>query len=53
MALQGRFAEAVEWWQRWLQVGAGSSDRAAEVDRVQEAVHAAQTLEMLLRGAHD
>ncbi len=53
LALQGRFAEAVEWWQRWLQSGAGSGAPSAEVDRVQEAVHAAQTLEMLLRGAHD
>src|SRR5574341_1089092 len=53
LALQGRFGEAVEWWQRWLQLCAGSAAHAAEVDRVQEAVHAAQTLEMLLRGAHD
>ncbi|MBI3081326.1 MAG: DUF4388 domain-containing protein [Gemmatimonadetes bacterium] len=53
VALQGRFAEAVEWWQRWLQLGAGSPDRSAQVDRIQEAVHAAQTLEMLLRGFHD
>jgi len=53
VALQGRFAEAVEWWQRWLQLSAGSPDRPAEVDRVQEAIHASQTLEMLLRGAHE
>lgn len=52
LALMGRFAEAVESWQRWLKLGAPSPDRAAEVDRVQEAVHAAQTLEMLLRGRH-
>jgi hypothetical protein len=50
LALMGRFQEAVESWQRWLKLGAQTSDRAAEVDRVQEAVHAAQTLEMLLRG---
>jgi cytochrome c-type biogenesis protein CcmH/NrfG len=53
LALQGRFGEAVEWWQRWLQLSAGNASHTAEVDRVQEAVHAAQTLEMLLRGAHD
>jgi hypothetical protein len=53
VALQGRFAEAVEWWQRWLQLSAQSPGPAAEVDRVQEAIHAAQTLEMLLRGTHD
>jgi hypothetical protein len=53
VALQGRFAEAVEWWQRWLQLSAQSPGPPAEVDRVQEAIHAAQTLEMLLRGAHE
>jgi len=53
VALQGRFPEAIEWWQRWLQLSAGSPDRAADVDRVQEAVHAAQTLDLLLRSAHD
>ncbi|OGU30441.1 MAG: hypothetical protein A3K13_06135 [Gemmatimonadetes bacterium RIFCSPLOWO2_12_FULL_68_9] len=53
MALQGRFAEAVEWWQRWLQLNAGSPERSADVDRIQEAIHAAQTLEMLLRSSHD
>ncbi len=52
LALQGRFAEAVECWQRWLQVGDQAQRLATEVDRVQEAVHAAQTLEMLLRGTH-
>jgi hypothetical protein len=50
LALMGRFAEAVESWQRWLKLGAQSANGAAEVDRVQEAVHAAQTLELLLRG---
>jgi tetratricopeptide (TPR) repeat protein len=50
LALMGRFAEAVESWQRWLKLGARSSDQAPEVDRVQEAVHAAQTLDLLLRG---
>jgi len=45
LARQGRFGEAVEWWQRWLATGASD----AEVDHVQEAVHAAQTLGMLLQ----
>ena len=51
LARMGRFAEAVESWQRWLKLGGPSPDHG-EVDRVQEAVHAAQTLEMLLRGRH-
>jgi hypothetical protein len=50
LVLQGRFAEAVDWWRRWLEVGSPAS--AAEVDKVQEAVHAAQTLELLIRGSH-
>lgn len=52
VALQGRFTEAVEWWQRWLKISGQSPQLAAEVDRVQEAVHAAQTLDLLLRGTH-
>jgi len=52
LALLGRFAEAVESWQRWLKLGAQAPGDAAEVDRVQETVHAAQTLDLLLRGRH-
>jgi len=50
LALQGRFTEAVEWWQRWLKIAAYEPQLAAEVDPVQEAVQAAQTLDALLRG---
>jgi tetratricopeptide (TPR) repeat protein len=52
LARQGRFGEAVEWWQRWLKIGASVPELAAEVDHVQEAVHAAQTLDMLLKVSH-
>jgi hypothetical protein len=52
LALQGRFTEAVEWWQRWLKLGSPTRTAGAEVDQVQEAVHAAQTLELVLRGSH-
>ena len=50
LALQGRFTEAVEWWQRWLKIAAYEPRLAADVDPVQEAVQAAQTLDLLLRG---
>jgi tetratricopeptide (TPR) repeat protein len=50
LALQGRFAEAVEWWQRWLKIAAYEPRLGVDVDAVQEAVQAAQTLELLLRG---
>lgn len=52
VARQGRFGEAVESWQRWLQHGEHTPELLPEVDQVQEAVHAAQTLELLLRGSH-
>ncbi|HXV86318.1 MAG TPA: DUF4388 domain-containing protein [Gemmatimonadales bacterium] len=52
LARQGRFGEAVECWQRWLTLGASAPELAAEVDHVQEAVHAAQTLDMLLKVSH-
>lgn len=52
LARQGRFGEAVEWWQRWLGLGAAVPELAAEVDHVQEAVHAAQTLDLLLKVPH-
>ncbi len=48
LALQGRFQEAVEWWQRWLKIGERSDD-AAVADHVRRATEAAQTLDALLR----
>lgn len=51
LVLQGCFAEAVDWWQRWLKAESRTPELSAEVDRIQEAVHAAQTLELLIRGA--
>lgn len=52
VARQGRFREAVDAWQRWLEQSRHASEVLPDVDRVQEAVHAAQTLEHLLRGSH-
>lgn len=48
LALQGRFQEAIEWWQRWLKIGEQSEDGAV-ADHVRRAVAAAQTLDELLR----
>ena len=48
LALQGRHAEAIEWWERWLKFseqGAGDPD---EMERVREAVVAARALEGFL-----
>jgi len=48
LAQRGRFAEAVEWWTRWLGQGeraVASADRA----RISQAMKAAQELDMALR----
>ena len=52
LARQGRFGEAVEWWQRWLKIAEAAPDLSADVDHVQEAVQAAQTLDLLLKVSH-
>lgn len=49
LARQGRFTEAAESWQRWLEYAQQVAALAEEVDEVQEAVQAAQTLAQLLR----
>lgn len=52
LARQGRFAEAVDHWQRWLRAHQHSPALSDQVNQVQEAVQAAQTLDLLLRGSH-
>lgn len=44
LARQGRFVEAVEWWERWLRAGEHDATEAAEVRRVETAMAAARTL---------
>lgn len=54
LVLQGRFGEAVEWWHRWLKIGEHDEQTdAAQITRVREAVSAAQTLDALVRSAHE
>ena len=48
LALQGRYREAVEWWNRWLKVGVYADDGAAAPEDVEAAVRAAETLDALL-----
>jgi tetratricopeptide (TPR) repeat protein len=53
LALQGRFGEAVEWWQRWLKIGEHDEQTdVGELQRVKDAVRAAETLDALVRAAH-
>ena len=51
LAMQGRYAEAVDWWQRWAGVERFRDEEPDEVARVNRAVEAAQNLERLLKGA--
>ncbi len=51
LALQGRYAEAVEWWQRWLTLGEHTEEDEAEIEQVKEALRAVEKLDTLL-GQH-
>ncbi len=48
LALQGRYREAVEWWNRWLTIGEDAADASADSQDVEAAVRAAETLDALL-----
>ena len=48
LALQGRYAEAVEWWQRWLTLGEHSQEDEAEIEQVKEALGAVEKLDTIL-----
>ncbi len=48
LALQGRYAEAVEWWQRWLTLGEHSEEDESEIEQVREALRAVEKLDTLL-----
>ncbi|HKI96616.1 MAG TPA: tetratricopeptide repeat protein, partial [Gemmatimonadales bacterium] len=52
LALEGRFAEAVEWWERWLTLADSDESETPERERVRAATDAARTLDQVLRGAH-
>ncbi len=51
-ALQGRFGEAIDWWQRWLRLGEPDNGDSAAVEETSAALAAAQTLEAFLKRAH-
>jgi hypothetical protein len=48
LALQGRYSEAVEWWQRWLKLGEHSDEEEAEVEQVRDALKAVDKLDAVL-----
>jgi hypothetical protein len=51
--LQGRYAEAVEWWQRWLTLGEHSQEDEAEIEQVKEALGAVEKLDTILGQASE
>lgn len=51
LALQGRYSEAVEWWQRWLKHGEHTEQDAGELEQVNEALEAVGRLDSLLGGS--
>ena len=51
LALLGRYAESVEWWQRWLTLGEHTEEDDAEIEQVKEALRAVEKLDTLL-GQH-
>ncbi len=53
LALQGRFAEAAEWWQRWLTVARVDDEENGERREAEDAVSAARTLDAFLRRPYD
>lgn len=52
LALQGRFAEAIQWWERWQTMGAHGDLDPAIAERVAAVVQAARTLHAALAEAH-
>jgi tetratricopeptide (TPR) repeat protein len=51
LALQGRYSEAIEWWQRWMTLGERTEKDAADVEQVEEALKAVERLDTILGGA--
>jgi tetratricopeptide (TPR) repeat protein len=48
LALQGRYQEAVEWWQRWLTLGGRAEAEETEMEQVHEALQAVEKLDAIL-----
>lgn len=48
LAMAGRYAEAVEWWQRWLTLSGHEEQEEREIERVKEALRTVEKLDLLL-----
>jgi hypothetical protein len=52
LVAQGRFAEGVTWWERWLTLSRHDPSHEADRARLRVAAEAARTLESLLQNDH-
>ncbi len=52
LALQGKFHDAVEWWERWLSIARHDDTLATEREDVEAAIEAARTLDGVIRGGN-
>jgi len=52
LAMQGRYAEAVQWWQRWLSFAEQVHLDEADLVQVREALSAVEKLDTLLSRTH-
>ena len=51
-ALRGKFADAIEWWQRWMRLEEGGNGGSDVPKEAKAAVAAAKTLAEFLKKTH-
>jgi len=52
LVLRGRLGEAVEWWERWLEIAKATGADGRERDRVRRAMMAARDLDAAVKVTH-
>jgi hypothetical protein len=51
LAMAGNYAEATEWWQRWLTLSEHTKQEERDVERVKEALRTVEKLDLLLENS--
>jgi tetratricopeptide (TPR) repeat protein len=51
LAMSGNYAEATEWWQRWLTLSEHTRQEERDVERVKEALRTVEKLDLLLENS--
>ena len=52
LVLRGHLSEAVEWWERWLELVPPVGNANGERDEVARAIRAARDLATVVKGTH-